>query len=68
MKSLIYKTLVESEEDLLARVMAMVDVGLPGIGDCVYQNTVCRYRVCVEVSVIKLLSPSCKWTQKKNIQ
>ena len=40
MKSLIYETPVESEEDLLGRVMAAADVGLPGIGDRMYQNMV----------------------------
>ena len=50
MKSLIYETPVESEEDLLARVMAPTDVRLSGFGDRVYQNTVRRYRVCVEVA------------------
>ena len=41
---------VESEEDLLAQVMAAADVGLPGIGDRVYQNMVRTYCVCVEVT------------------
>ena len=40
---------VEPEEDLLALVMAAADVGLPGIGDRVYQNKICRYCVCVEI-------------------
>ncbi|KAJ8878367.1 hypothetical protein PR048_018944 [Dryococelus australis] len=47
MKGMNYKTPVESEEDLLARVMAAADLGRPGIGDRVYQNMVRRYRVCV---------------------
>ena len=50
MKSLVYETPVDSEEDLLARIMAAADVGLQGIGDHVYQNMVRRYRVCVEVA------------------
>ena len=33
MKCLIYKTPMESEEVLLALVMAAADVGLPDIGD-----------------------------------
>ena len=40
---------VESEEDLLARVMAAENVTLPGIGDRVYKNMVRRYRECAEV-------------------
>ena len=47
MKSFIYDTPVESVEELLARVMAAVYVGLPGIGD---QNMVRRYRDCVEIA------------------
>ncbi|KAJ8868715.1 hypothetical protein PR048_030254 [Dryococelus australis] len=47
MKGLIYQTSVESEEELLAWVMAVADLGRPGIGDRVYQNMVRRYRVCV---------------------
>ena len=50
MKSIIYETSVNSEEDLLARVMAAADVGLQRIGDRVYQNMVRRYCVCVEVA------------------
>ncbi|XP_068084439.1 outer dense fiber protein 2 [Anabrus simplex] len=38
MKTLIYETPVESNEDLLARVMAAADVGGPGIDDRVYEN------------------------------
>ena len=34
-EGLIYETNVESEEDLLAQIMAVADVGLPGIGDTV---------------------------------
>ena len=41
---------MESEEDPLALVTASADVGLPGIGDRVYQNMVSRYRVCAEVA------------------
>ena len=40
---------MESEEDLLTRVMAAADVGLSDVGDRVYQNMVRRYRVRVEV-------------------
>ena len=50
MKSFIYETPVDSEEDLLARVMAAADVGLPSIGDRVYENMVRWYRVCGEVA------------------
>ena len=50
MKSLINKTPVESEEDLLEWVMTAADVELPGTGDRVYQNMVRRYSVCVEVA------------------
>ena len=49
-KSLVYKTPVGSEENLMVRVMAAVDGGLQGIGDHVYQNMVCRYCVCIEVA------------------
>ena len=41
---------MESEEDLLAQVIAAAEVGLPGICDRVYQNMVCRYHVCVKVA------------------
>ena len=41
---------VETEEDLLVRVMAAADVGLPSISDRVYQNMVHKHRVCVEVA------------------
>ena len=37
------------EEDLLAWVKAVADVGLQGIGDHVNENMVCRYRVYVDV-------------------
>ena len=52
MKGLVYETPVDSEEDLLAPVMAAADVGLQGIGDRVYENIVRRlmYPVCVEVA------------------
>ena len=50
MKILVYETPVDSEEDLLARVIAAADVGLPRVGDRVYENMVRRYRVCVEVA------------------
>ena len=40
-----------SEVSLLAKgFIAVEDVGLPGIGDRVYQNLVRRYRLCVEVA------------------
>ena len=42
MKSLVYETPVDSEEDLIAQVMAAADIGLPGICDRVYQNMVRR--------------------------
>ena len=41
---------MESEVDLLARVMVAADVALPGIGHRVYQNAVRRYRVSLEVA------------------
>ncbi|KAJ8881440.1 hypothetical protein PR048_017921 [Dryococelus australis] len=47
MKGLIYQTSVESEEELLVRIIAVANLGRPGIGDFVYQNMVRRYRVCV---------------------
>ena len=50
MKSLDYETSVDSQEDLLARVMAATFVGLQDIGDRVYENMVRRYRVYVEVA------------------
>ena len=46
---------VESKEDLLARVMAVADVGLPGIGDRVYVGT-----LYVLKSLVVTSSPSCK--------
>ena len=59
MMSLMYKIQVESQNDLLAQVMAAAGVGLSGIGDHVYQNMICRYCVCVEVA-------GRKCTQKEN--
>ena len=50
MRSLVYETPVDSEEDLMAWVMTAADIRLQGIGDCVYKNMVCRYCVCVEVA------------------
>ncbi|KAJ8866693.1 hypothetical protein PR048_032554 [Dryococelus australis] len=50
MKGLNYQTSVEPEEELPVRVMAAADLGRPVIGDCVYQNMVRRYRVCVDVA------------------
>ena len=41
---------MESEEYLLARVMAAPNVELPGIGDRVYHNIARRYHVCVEAA------------------
>ena len=43
MKSLVYETPVDSEKNLLARVMAAADVGLQDTGDRVNENMVCRY-------------------------
>ncbi|KAJ8866879.1 hypothetical protein PR048_032741 [Dryococelus australis] len=40
MKDVIYQTSVEPEEDLPVRIMAVACLGLPGIGDRVYQNMV----------------------------
>ena len=40
------------EKDMLARVMAAANVGLSGIGDRLYQNTVRWYRSCVEMNWI----------------
>ena len=58
---------MDSEEDLLARVMAATDDGLQGIGDRAYENMVCRYRVCVEVAG-RHIEPFlyCKWTKNNN--
>ena len=50
MKSLVYETFVDSEEDVLARVMAPADVGLQGIGDRVHENIVLRYFASVQVA------------------
>ena len=50
MKSLFYKIPVYSVEDLLTWVMAVVDVGLQGTDDHVYENMVHRYCVCFEVT------------------
>ena len=50
MKSLVYETPVNSEEDLLAWVMAAADVEPQGIGHHVYKSMVGKYRVCVEVA------------------
>ncbi|KAJ8872168.1 hypothetical protein PR048_025770 [Dryococelus australis] len=47
MKGVVYQTSVEV---LLAWIRSATDLGLPGIGDRVYQNMVRRYRVCVDVS------------------
>ena len=41
---------MESEKDMLARVMITEDVGLPDTDDRVYQNMVRKYHVCVEVA------------------
>ena len=49
-KNLVYEIPVDSEKDLLAQVMAAVDVGLQGIGDLGYQNMVRRHCLCVEVT------------------
>ncbi|KAJ8866390.1 hypothetical protein PR048_032233 [Dryococelus australis] len=50
MNGVVYETPVESEEDLLARIMAAEELGLPGIGDRVYRNMVRRYHVCVDLA------------------
>ena len=42
--------------------MAAEDVGLQGIGDCVYVGI-----VYVLKSLVITLSPSCKWTQKNKM-
>ena len=62
-KSLVYKTPVDPEQDSLAQVMAAADVELQGIGDRVHVGT-----VYVLKSLVITLSPSCKWTQKNNVQ
>ena len=59
MKSLVYEIPVDSEEDLLVRVMAAVDVGLQGIGDRVYVGT-----VYVLKSLVVTSNSSCKWTRR----
>ncbi|KAJ8890470.1 hypothetical protein PR048_009979 [Dryococelus australis] len=48
MKGLIYETSVESKKDLVAQIMAAADLGLPSIGDCVYQNMARRCRAMFE--------------------
>ena len=50
MKSLVYETPMDSEEDSLAWDMAAADVGLEGIGDRVYEKMVRRSLACVEVA------------------
>ena len=51
-------SLVESEEDLLAWVMAAAYVGLPDIDYRVYQNMLRRYRVLyVLKSLVRHLEP-----------
>ena len=40
---------MNSEKDLLAWVMYMVNIGPQVIGDHVYENMESRYNVCVEV-------------------
>ena len=55
-KSLVYKNPRDCKEDLLEQVMALVDIEPQDIGDCVYENMVSRYHVCVEVTS----SSSCK--------
>ena len=44
------RDLFDSEEDLMAWIMAEADIGLQDIGDRVYENMVRRYRVYVEVA------------------
>ena len=41
---------MDSEEGLLARVMAASNFEMQGIGDREYKNMVRTYRVCVEVA------------------
>ena len=41
---------MNSEEDLLARIVAATDIGLQDISDLVYENMLRRYGVCVEVT------------------
>ncbi|KAJ8874554.1 hypothetical protein PR048_025417 [Dryococelus australis] len=50
MKGVIYETPVESEEELLARIVAAGDLGIPGVSGRVRQNMIRRYRVCVDVA------------------
>ena len=51
MKSLVYETPVESEEDLLARIMAAAQEiqETPGIFERVYENMLRRCNVCIEL-------------------
>ena len=51
--------------DVRSVMMAAGDVGLPDIGDRVYQNMVYMY-IYVLKSLVVTSSPSCKWIQKKN--
>ena len=49
-EQLVLRDPVDSEEELLVRVMAAADVGLQGVGDRVSGDMVRRYRVCVEAT------------------
>ena len=51
MKSLVYETPVDSEQDLRVRIMFAADDGLQGLGDRVYENMVGLRRYCVFVEV-----------------
>ena len=64
MKSLVYETPVDSEEDLLTRVMVAADVGLHRIDDHVYETCYVGVLYVLKALVVTS-SPSCKWTQKK---
>ena len=48
MKSMVYQSPVETEEELLARVMVAAQEinGAPGVMDRVYRNMIRRYNVC----------------------
>lgn len=51
MKSMVYETPVETEEELLARVMVAAQEinGTPGVMERVYRNMIRRYNVCNDV-------------------
>ncbi|KAJ8870549.1 hypothetical protein PR048_029572 [Dryococelus australis] len=60
MKSLIYETPVDSEKDLLARIMVAANLGLPGIGDRVYQNMV-QWNVMEGVLWMEVVWNAAEW-------